>query len=279
MKEVEDNYQKFLENDKYIYFPYLLTEKKEWRDFGIFVHIYNINLWEEIYSFIQNLKGVYFNIDLYVNIAAVDENIFQTFVYKEIEEKINKTNMFKNIYITHSNNYGMDIGGFITSYCKMLNMGVRYNQLIKIHTKTNKNWRYQLLYGLLGNKIIIKNNLKLMRDSNVGMIGSMIMKNDNKIDANKKSFTFLDGYLDYYNINKNSDLGYFVPGTIFGQKGEIFDNFFKKNMLLEWYSEFKPNYCGNLNNNIEGKPHAFERLFGILVHNYGKKVITFDTKV
>ena len=135
-----------------------------------------------------------------------------------------------------------------------------------------------MLYSLLGSKKIVQNNLKLMSDSDVGMLGSMKISVNRAAKVNMKSFKFIEEYLDTLNIKITDNMGYFIPGTIFWTKGEIFDYYFNKKMLLSWYSEFKPFYCGSLKNNTEGKPHAFERLFGILTHCYGKKVVSFNVR-
>ena len=63
-------------------------------------------------------------------------------------------------------------------------------------------------------------------------------------------------------------------------KGEILDNFLTKENILNFYNDFEPNYCGDLKNlNKEGKPHAFERLFGVFVNVLNKNIVTFNIKV
>ena len=49
--------------------------------------------------------------------------------------------------------------------------------------------------------------------------------------------------------------------------------------LLKCYNEFAQDDCGNKRNIKEGKPHAFERFFGMLVDNYGYKTVRFDTNL
>ena len=234
---------------------------------------------ETIYSFIENLDSFNLNIDLYVNISANDEKIFDTFIYKDLEKNIKKCSIFKNIFITYSDNRGMDIGGFLISYNKMINMGLRYHQIIKIHSKTNNNWRYAMIYALLGSRKIIENNLRLMKNTSIGMIGNDKLSLNYVLAVNKKSYKYIHTYFKYFGINQIENLGYFIPGTIFWVKGEILDFYFKKDILVKCYNEFSQNYCGSFINNREGKPHAFERFFGVLVKAYGKQVITFDTKI
>ena len=279
IQQINKEYENIKADNKYNTLPIKLTERKEWRDIAVCIHLFNISLWDDIYSFVKNLEEFDLNIDLYVNISANDDQMFTTFVYTELERNIKQCKMFKNIYITHSDNRGMDIGGFFITYNKMLNLGLRYHQIIKIHSKTNDNWRYAMLYALLGNRKIIENNLRLMKNTSVGMIGNDKISLNYVLSVNKRSYKYIFNYFKYFGLKYTDNYGYFVPGTIFWVKGEIFDYFFDKDILLKCYNEFLPNYCGSFINNTEGKPHAFERFFGVLVKAYGKKVITFDTKL
>lgn len=279
INNLNETYDNLIKENKFINVPINLGIKKKWKDFAIFIHLYNISLWEEIYSFVKNLEPFKLNIDLYVNIATNETGLFDTKVYIDLEKKIKNCRMFHNIYITHSDNRGMDIGGFFISYIKMLDLGNRYHQIIKIHSKTNDNWRYAMLYGLLGNYTIINNNFNLMKRTEVGMLGNDKMSLNYILNINKKSYRYIWTYLKYFNIKNIDSYGYFIPGTIFWIKGEVLDNFFTKEILIKCYSEFTQNYCGSLINNREGKPHAFERFFGVLVEKSGKKVVTFDEKL
>ena len=63
-----------------------------------------------------------------------------------------------------------------------------------------------MLYCLLEYKNIIRNNLKIMNNSDVGMLGSMKISVNKGIKVNKKSYKFLDGYLNDLNIEKNDDM-------------------------------------------------------------------------
>ena len=96
----------------------------------------------------------------------------------------------------------MDIGGFFMSYCKMLTMGLRYHQIIKIHSKTNKKWRYAMLYSILGSDKIVANNLKLMENINNGMIGHDKIPVSGVFNVNKKSSKDLNEYLNFFKIKK-----------------------------------------------------------------------------
>lgn len=276
--DIETKYNNLKNSNKFLNLPITVTEDKIWREMAVVIHLFDISLWDEIIGFVNNLDGFNLNIDLYVNISVNNKSLLDTTVYKKLVEKINKETLFQNIYITQSNNCGMDIGGFFISYCKMLDMGLRYHNIIKIHSKTNKNWRYAMLYALLGTKKIIQKNLRSINIPEVGMIGNEKLSLNYVLAVNKRSYKYLYTYQKYFGINKLDNYGYFIPGTIFWIKGEILDSFFTKQLLVKCYDEFEPNYCGSIINNREGKPHAFERFFGVLVKEAGKKVITYDTK-
>lgn len=276
--EIEIKFINLKNSDKFLNLPITVTEDKTWREMAVVVHLFDITLWEEIIGFVNNLDGFNLNIDLYVNISVNNKTLLNTTVYKNLVNNINKEKLFQNIFITNSNNCGMDIGGFFVSYCKMLDLGLRYHNIIKIHSKTNKNWRYAMLYALLGTKKIIEKNLKSINIPEVGMIGNDKLSLNYVLAVNKRSYRYLYTYQKYFGIKKIDNYGYFIPGTIFWIKGDILDTFFTKQLLIKCYNEFENNYCGSMINNREGKPHAFERFFGVLVKECGKKVITYDTK-
>ena len=64
---------------------------------------------------------------------------------------------------------------------------------------------------------------------------------------------------------------------MFWIKGKILEKYFTIDILKKCYNEFDYYYCGSIENKlIEGKPHAFERLFGIILGNHNLRCITFD---
>lgn len=264
---------------KYLMSTNTLSNTIERRKLAIMVHMFNISLWDDIYNFVNNLENFNIDIDLYVNLSVNEPQDLEKKEYKILKEKINKTTLFKNIYFSDSDNRGMDIGGFFISCCKMFDMGLRYDSIIKIHSKTNDSWRFAMLYALLGNEKIIKNNLKLMRNREIGMIGNNVLSINNVLSVNQRSYKYIFTYMDYFNIKETENLGYFVPGTIFWIKGDILEKHFTKELILKCYNEFEQNYCGSLVNNREGKPHAFERFFGVMVNDTGLKTVPFDYRV
>ena len=244
------------------------------KNLGVFVHIFNINVWNDIYKYLKILNESNYNFDLYINIASSDIKDFGKNEYIKLKNEIKNTKIYDNIYITHSDNRGMDIGGFFTSYIKMLEMNLGYENIIKIHTKTNNNWRFAMMYAILGNKTIIDNNFTKMNQDNIGMIGNQVIDLTNII--NKNSYNFIHTYLKRFGVKFNNKGG-FIPGTIFMIKGSILRNFFSIQNLKDSYNEFEKDYCGSKINNREGKPHAFERFFGFMVESCNMKTVSFDS--
>ena len=244
------------------------------KNLGVFVHIFNINVWNDIYKYLKILNESNYNFDLYINIASSEVKDFGKNEYINLKNEIKHTKIYENLYITHSDNRGMDIGGFFTSYIKMLELNLGYENIIKIHTKTNNNWRFAMMYAILGNKSIIDNNFTKMNQDNIGMIGNQVIDLTNII--NKNSYNFIHSYLKRFNVKFNNKGG-FIPGTIFMIKGSVLRTFFNTQNLRDSYNEFEKDYCGSKINNREGKPHAFERFFGFMVDSCNMKTVSFDS--
>lgn len=252
----------------------IINKKKNNYKIAVCIHLYNYKLFDEFQDYLKILKNVIEKYDLYINIVhhEVDKN--QTYL-KKIIKKIRDENKSENLYITCSHNKGLDIGGFLRSFDKMLELGKKYDSIIKIHTKTNYNWRFAMIYSLLGSEKIIKHNLELLKKDEIGMIGNQVF-NINLSNKKKKVINYLLDYMLELKISPKINCE-FIPGTIFWIKGGILEKFLTRELINKYINEFKPYYCGFTNRKIEGKPHAFERLFGVMVKGTGKEVVKFDT--
>ena len=243
---------------------------------GVFVHLFKIEVWEDIYRYLKNLYDYNYKYDLYINIATNTIEELQQEKYINLRKELEMLNIYNKLFITYSDNRGMDIGGFMKSYIKMIDLKMDYKYIIKIHSKTNDNWRFALLYSLFGNKKITDNNFYLLKNDNIGMIGNQIIPLNGSI--NKNSYRYIDVYMKTFKIPISVE-GHFIPGTIFIIKNDILKKYFNKTILEKCYKEFSQDYCGSKKNIMEGLPHAFERFFGVLVENYGKKTVKFDTNL
>jgi hypothetical protein len=243
------------------------------RKIAIMVHIFSVDIYEEIISYLRNLL-LHSQFDLYINLAINDRNDLQKTNLANFINKVRNQTLVDNCYFTISDNKGLDIGGFLTSYLKMLELNLNYDSIIKIHTKTNDNWRFAMLYALLGNSKIVQHNLKLIEKDNVGIIGNQTLLIRNS--SNRGLVPLLNHYMRKFKIIGELK-GSFIPGTIFWIKGSVLKRYFTNKLLKGCYDEFKQNYCGYTNRKIEGLPHAFERLFGIMVSSLNKEVVKFDS--
>jgi hypothetical protein len=254
----------------------LLINKKEKRKYAFMVHLYKIDVWEDIFQYIEKFYNfTKYDFDLYINIALDDEEDIQKEEYQDLLLVLDKVDIYENYYLTFSDNRGMDIGGFFTSYLKMIDLGLQYENIIKIHSKTNFNWRFCMLYSLLGSNKIIKHNIEQMENEKVGMIGNKKIEINNLYVNSNKVTKYIDRYYKFFNI-ENKKQGEFIPGTIFWIKGEILEHYFTKNILETLYEEMPKDYCGLKENKLEGLPHGFERFFGVLVNDYGSKTCCYD---
>ena len=249
--------------------------KKTKRFLCVMVHLFKIDIWEDILQYLERLNKFGIKFDLYVNISVNDNFDIGKKEYKELLEHLDDIDIYENYYLTISDNRGMDLGGFFVSYKKMLDLNLQYEYFIKIHSKTNFNWRFCMLYSLLGSDKIIKNNLDLLKDKNIGMIGNNKMS-INKLYVNgNKVIKYIDHYYKYFDIDKDIK-GEFIPGTIFWIKGDILEKHFDIEKLEKLYEEMPKDYCGSKTNNKEGLPHGFERFFGVLVKSSGYETYSYD---
>jgi lipopolysaccharide biosynthesis protein len=245
----------------------------ETKNIAVMVHIFKVDIYDEIIGYLRNLL-LHSKFDLYINLAINDRKDLQKPNIANFINKVRNQTLVDNCYFTMSDNKGLDIGGFLTSYLKMLELNLNYDSIIKIHTKTNENWRFAMLYALLGNSKIVQHNLQLIEKENIGIIGNQTLLIRNS--SHKGLIPLLNHYMRKFKISGKLE-GSFIPGTIFWIKGSVLKRYFTNKLLQGCYDEFKQNYCGYTDRKMEGLPHAFERLFGIMVSSLNKEVVKFDS--
>ena len=118
----------------------------------------------------------------------------------------------------------------------------------------------------------------LIDNQKIGMIGHQTISLNENLNINRKSYKFMDEYLNLLNIKKKNN-GFFIPGTIFMVKDYILKQYLTKETILEIYKNFKSNYCGLIDNKLEERPHAMERLYGLMVYNMKLNIISYDKKI
>lgn len=130
---------------------------------GILLHLGNHELWSEFKNYIKKL---FLKTDCFLVVNLVKQLNSKNKIDKQI--KIIK-NDFPKVIITKSDNKGMDIGGFFTQLMYLKNNKIKYDWILKLHTKTDKKWRNQLMLPILNN---FDQCLKDFKNDKIGMIGS-----------------------------------------------------------------------------------------------------------
>jgi hypothetical protein len=198
-------------NDKYYNIEY--ENFKKIYNIAILLQIGNWNTFLKMEKYLNNFNKI--NINIYF-VLIDDINNKENIDY--LKEK------YKEIVILIAENKGMDIGLFLVGL-HYINMNNYYHDyIIKAHTKTNDEFRNNVLNNLIGNEDIIINNIKKLSSENIGMIsGSNIYKYHEYKDAFVSNFYHLDNIIKYlYNEDVNNDYLEFVAGTFFICKYKIF---------------------------------------------------------
>ena len=223
---------------------------------AIIAHIFYIDLWQEIKSYLENLE---INFDLYI---SVPNNI-----NKDDLKELFIDNIPKTVYMCE--NRGRDVLPFLLV---MNHIGVNsYNYFCKLHTKKTGGsrlgevWRKLLYFDLLERESVNKTLELFKNDENIGEITSRntildskryAYRNNSKIKylCNELGIEFKDNY-------------YFSGGTMFWSRTELVEPLIK--LLNMGKLEFEEER-GQKDHTLA---HAIERFFGILVQQSGKKIV------
>lgn len=103
---------------------------------ALIFHVGNIHVFYEIMNDYPRFFSS--NIDIYI---TVNNN----------ENKDIVLNHFPNAYVKALPNKGMDIGPFLNTIQYIIEQNIEYDYYIKIHTKTDKNWRDEMLLPMSNN--------------------------------------------------------------------------------------------------------------------------------
>ena len=234
---------------------------------AIIIHVGNINVLNKIINDYPNFFNNNFDFFITCNSESVKSQI-------KIENS--------KIFIVE--NRGMDIGPFlfIIEYLKDKN---NYDYYIKLHTKTDDNWRNNLITS-------IYNNLnEIVKDHNDGikMYGSSKYILDINFSYNynyvldilyRNYPEYVNNFLKYCkskNIEKCDSPPLFVAGTIFLFNNKYFDLLSKIKDINYEISILETGYSLNDKNNPR-KTHSWEYLFGYLNYLNKTHIISLDKK-
>lgn len=244
---------------------------------AVLIHLFYTDLWDTICEYLENLSD--YDYDLYVNIVEGHHE-------PDIMDKIKK---YKNCRIIISPNKGVDVGGFLNLY---KNLEKDYDLVLKIHTKKSlglpdkpsdyvrvygyesaeqkgNEWFHRLMNGVLSSKEQVKDIIQLLsEDTPFGMSG---LDTESYVGPNVPQLQDLSNRFSIPIIIKNGRIQnkYFVGGTIFWVRGDILKKYLTNDKVEELLNLLPEGY-----HNEPSYNHALERLFGMMVYNENKKIIT-----
>lgn len=237
----------------------------------IIIHLYYTDLWDEINSY---LKNVYCEYDLHISLTKdkVDEN----------SKFIEKIKHLKNIYIYKVDNIGLDIGPFLYVFNEIVNKNMKYDLMLKIHTKKGlhgnrpksigERWRKQLIHPILKDKSTTKNIIEMFNnDSSVGIVGSKLWLVDRNHPGFYYNIKYIKEFIKYFDFKTEYKDIKFIGGTIFWSKFNVFENFFKTHNMMEVYKILEEGAFTD--SHSPKKTHAMERIISMIMIENGKKVI------
>lgn len=129
-------------------------------DLGVLIQVGNYKIWNKMKFIVSHFRDFSSLFLININQDLISEN--------EIKEIKNE---FQNAIFTLSENKGMDIFGFFTQIKYIIKNKISLKYICKLHTKTDDNWRNNLLNSLCGSKLIIKNNIKLFKNNkDIGLL-------------------------------------------------------------------------------------------------------------
>lgn len=226
---------------------------------AIFLHLGNHDLWPEFKLLLRNVYDTFEPncVDLYVAYQKEHPNL------DEIKKLYPTVVMIESLR-------GMDVGGQLLMTQKAIDSNKDYDYVLKLHTKSNLNWRYRLIRPLCSTITDIKKVINYFeQDSTIGMIGAYgchIAYKDNPYTR-----SMVEAFLKNWDVPITDDMT-FIGGTIFWFRWSVMKRFFieKKidviqecnNMVLGYTWDWDPS-----------PPHSWERIFGMLQSHYGCKVI------
>jgi len=125
---------------------------------GLLIQIANFNVWNKLKFIINNFDD---KITLMLHLNEVMLN--------ELQISDIKKNYPKAIF-TYGENKGMDIYGFFLQIEYIIKNNIQLDYICKIHTKTDDNWRNDMINPLCGTNDSVLNCINKF-DDKIGMIG------------------------------------------------------------------------------------------------------------
>ena len=256
---------------------------------AVLVHLYYTDMWDDIKSYLSNLEDYEYKLCVNLVEGNYDESI--------IEDIDNFKDDNIPTLITISPNTGVDIGGFLYPYREIKD---DYEYILKIHTKKSlgtinkpsdfvkvhgrlkalsegKVWFTRLMGSVLGSKDRVKEIIDTFdRDEKCGMIG---LDKENYVGPNSQLLSLVCNKLSlplelhsethkhpFAIFLKNA---YFVGGTMFWVRNSTLRKYLTDSLIETLLVSLPKGY-----QNEPSPNHVMERVFGVMVYNDDKKIIT-----
>ena len=224
---VSKNCIKIKGNDEFIYFDSIVKRDK--------IKYYNI-IYNQLLSKRENIfliqVGSFETLKKMYRYLDILEDVDQNYLIAVVEDQLNEENSkylrekLKNSALIEVKNKGMDIGIFIASLLFLRDHNLKYKYLVKIHTKTDDQFREHVCDNLIGSKQCIRDNFsKMDNDPSIGMLNGTLIFN---IHNNRSFFHNHMRYLHELSqslLNKelNEHNLEFAVGTFFYSRFDVFD--------------------------------------------------------
>ena len=221
---------------------------------AVIVHIYYVELWEEI---LEKLKDIKHDYTLYITTTESLYSEVSNLKMPDVRVKIYK---YKNI--------GMDIYPFV-QVLKSLSED-KVDIFCKLHTKkgndnTGKVWKETLLKHTIGNDKIFSGIARAFsEDENLKLVGSAYFYKNIKYLIGNNRQKLEEAILDM-DLNENIKTTGFFAGSMFWGRVEDYK------ILWEYITDEKFTHEQNISNSDGSFAHVLERLVG-LVHKGDKRV-------
>lgn len=225
----------------------------------------NINYCNEI--ILLHCGNIDIGIEIINNIIQKELNKY-TIAISYCTENIDKVielvkSKFVNYFIIKTPNFGNDITPSFILYHNLKKI-LKFNYIMKLHTKSDKIWRNEMIEPLINNCDYIFKKMETDNNINLCCAKKWLLKFD--IFCCEYTKTIIDDYNNksQKEINKNAKT--FCGGTCFISRTKIFEKLIYENSdkfiktLL-----FFPFYVLNLTFHENSPAHTYERLFGYLI--------------
>jgi lipopolysaccharide biosynthesis protein len=244
---------------------------------AVVVHLFYLDLWEEISSYLSNLAD--FKFDLYVTLvngsAPVD-------ILKSCEADILKK--YPSATVMYVENRGLDIGAFMGVLDCMLNDNMEYDYLIKLHGKRSLHtataelgnmWRRELYNTMLGSPTIVKRIHALMStQSDIGMVGSILWNISTRksfVMGYGNNYKMINQIAKEFKLTANVDNFNFIAGTMFWADYKSLVKPLRGINRQEFIQRFETGACSD--DKTGTLTHTMERILALFILSDNKKVV------